>query len=137
MNLTVVRQWFYPHASLGLLKINDTYTCFTLEDAARAEGVKICGSTAIPPGKYAVVIDHSERFGKEMPHVLNVPMFEGIRIHAGNTDQDTSGCILVGLSRAGDKIFDSRKAYDMVFEKIRQALDQKEEVWLEVVNRQV
>ena len=73
------------------------YTCYTLEDPVRPKDApKVWGDTAIPAGKYPVAVRFSNRFQKELPGVQNVPGFEGILIHSGNTKADTHGCILLG-----------------------------------------
>jgi hypothetical protein len=73
-------------------------------------------------GSYEVVIDDSSRFKSLMPHILNVPNFEGIRIHSGNTDKDTEGCILLGTTWAGgDFIGNSRVAFANFFTQLRDA----------------
>lgn len=69
----------YTH---GKLSIDGEYFCETMEDQERT--TKVAGATAIPCGNYKVVVDMSTRFGRLMPHILNVPNFEGIRIHSGN-----------------------------------------------------
>ncbi|MBQ2589846.1 MAG: hypothetical protein II576_11395, partial [Prevotella sp.] len=79
------------------------YICDTLEPQWRdyAKGArKIKGKSAIPEGRYPVVITYSPKFKQWLPLLVNVPMFSGIRIHAGNDAvNDSQGCILVGENR--------------------------------------
>lgn len=121
-----------PVCTIGRLFVNDVNTCFTLEDVVRPDGVKVFGETAIPEGTYKVIVNYSNRFQKLMPLVLDVPGFEGIRIHPGNTAADTHGCILVGTNSTGTTITNSRKAYDPLFEQIKAAFDAGEEIWLTI-----
>lgn len=98
--------------TIGQLYIDGTYFCDTLEPAWRdigrgRPGRKVPGRTAIPEGRYAVAVSRSPRFGRWLPLVLNVPMFTGIRIHAGNTADDTRGCILPGLNTRVGRVTDS------------------------------
>ncbi len=122
----------------GQLWIDHKFICYTLEDCDREiDGVdvsewKIKHETAIPCGRYRVVKDYSNRFKKEMLHIINVPGFTGIRIHAGNTNKDTSGCILVGLRRGQDVVYDSRKALKKVEDIVFKALDSGEQVFIEI-----
>jgi Family of unknown function (DUF5675) len=121
MELRLRRFEFGTNYTIGKLYVDGIYYCFTLEDKVR-EGVKVDGQTAIPYGTYTVVIDHSNRFNRDLPHVLNVPGFEGIRIHTGNTDADTEGCILVGTTWAGkDFVGNSKFAFDPLFKKMKKA----------------
>ena len=118
MELKLQRFLFGKKDTIGKLYIDDVYFCYTLEDTVRGFGVKIPGETAIPAGTYEVVIDESTRFKRLMPHILNVPMFEGIRIHKGNTDVDTEGCILLGKTfdkTHEDFIGQSKIAFDGFF----------------------
>jgi hypothetical protein len=132
MKLEVRRDMCGAVCTIGRLFINGENTCFTLEDVVRPDGVKIYGETAIPAGTYKVVVNFSNRFQTLMPELLEVPNFEGIRIHPGNTDKDTHGCILVGSNHTGNSITDSRKAYAPVFAKIKAAFDAGEEIWLTI-----
>ena len=86
------------------------------------EQIKKQDETAIPYGFYEVTIDKSVRFGRFMPHVLNVPGFEGIRIHAGNTAVDTSGCILLGKLLQADGLANSRTAFEEFEKRLAEAL---------------
>lgn len=96
------------------------------------DGPKVYGETAIPAGTYNVVITPSQRFKRDLPMVENVPGFQGIRIHPGNTAEDTDGCILVGKAKGPDSVTDSRAAFNELFPKIKTALDAGETVTLEV-----
>ena len=113
------------------------YICDTLEPQWRdyAKGArKIKGKSAIPEGRYPIVITFSPTFKKWkwLPLLVNVPMFSGIRIHAGNTVKDTQGCILVGENREVGKVLNSRKYVKIVKEKIVEAKDKGEAVWIEI-----
>lgn len=105
--------------------------CWTLEDAVRSHKIK--GRTAIPAGRYKVAITYSNRFKTDLPLLLNVPAFEGIRIHSGNTAADTEGCVLVGMARQGDALIRSREAFAKVFSSLRVWLKQGD-VYLSVIN---
>jgi hypothetical protein len=106
-------------STIGELSVDGKFECYTLEDVERK--VKVKNETAIPKGKYKVVITPSNRFKRDLPLLLKVPGFEGIRIHSGNTNHDTEGCILVGQTRAADFINKSRKAFDKLFAKMQKA----------------
>lgn len=119
IELTLIRRWFSAKSTIGLLDYNGRQLCYTLEDCARERGRKIPGTTAIPPGEYPFIVDKSKRFGRRLPLIQAVPGFEGVRIHAGNTDADTAGCILVGLERGGpDEIRLSRLALEMLMARL-------------------
>ena len=120
MLIEVKRLEFKDTHTVGKLYINGVYECFTLEDAVR-NGTKVLGKTAIPIGTYKLIIDASTRFKQDMPHILDVPDFTGVRIHAGNTSADTDGCILLGTTWAGkDFIGNSKIAYKKFFDKLKQ-----------------
>ena len=118
--------------TIGRLLIGD-YSCDTLEDTVREGGVKIPHMTAIPAGRYEVVITQSPRFRCPMPLLLNVPGFSGVRIHWGNTAKDTDGCILVGENKAKGQVLNSRKAYRAVQGLLKEHL-KKEKVYVDIVN---
>ena len=113
----------------------DKYFCDTLEPTWRDYehgAYKVKGKSAIPEGRYAVVISYSPRFKQWLPILLGVPKFEGIRIHAGNTAKDTEGCILVGQNREVGKVLDSRKWLYELKQKIVEAKDKGEAVWITI-----
>ena len=118
--LTLLRTDREKDYTLGELYINDCFFCHTLEDTDRGlrqntplweiQATKVFGKTAIPAGEYTVRFTFSPRFQRMMLLVENVPGFEGIRIHAGNTAEDTNGCILLGDRQGqGGRIVNSRK----------------------------
>ena len=139
MQLALTRKTLGPVATIGDLAIDGQHECVTLEDCVRevagrpVSTWKIPGKTAIPVGRYRVVIDFSNRFQRLMPHVLDVPGFTGIRIHKGNTDRDTEGCILLGLIVASPSMIQqSTLAFNIFFTKLQAALDSGSEVWITI-----
>ena len=113
-------------------RLYTTPQCWTLEDAVR-DGPKVMGETAIPTGRYRVQITQSQRFEKMLPILLDVPGFTGVRIHAGNTATDTSGCILVGQDREADAIGHSRLALDVLLPLIADAQARGQDVWITIL----
>ena len=117
----------------------DKYFCDTLEPTWRdyANGAyKVKGRSAIPEGRYAVVISFSPKFKQWLPILLGGPEFnrkwQGIRIHAGNTAKDTEGCILVGKNKLVGQVVDSRIWLHRLKQKIVEAKDRGEAVWITV-----
>jgi hypothetical protein len=119
MQITIKRLYKTNTSTIGELFIDGIFECFTLEDVERP--VKIKNETAIPKGTYKVIINQSNRFKRLLPLLLNVPNFEGIRIHSGNSNHDTEGCILVGQTRNKNYIGQSRKAFNKLFKKMQAA----------------
>ena len=121
MLIEVKRFEFKDTHTVGKMYVDGIYECYTLEDVVR-NGSKVIGKTAIPTGEYKVIIDASVRFKQDMPHILDVPNFTGVRIHSGNTSAHTEGCILLGTTwSGGDFIGNSKLAYKKFFEKLKQA----------------
>jgi hypothetical protein len=133
VQLTLKRSPSLNGTTLGKLYVNGVYEAETLEDQVRADG-KVFGETAIPAGTYRVIINKSTRFNRMLPLILDVPGFLGIRIHPGNTDADTEGCILVGRYHVGASLEQSRVALELLQPKIAQALARHEDVFLTVEN---
>jgi hypothetical protein len=134
MNLTVQRSPSDSECTLGQLFVNGAFECYTLEDVVRPDGEKIFGQTAIPAGTYRVVVSFSNHFQRDLPLLVDVPNFEGVRIHPGNTAADTEGCLLVGEAEGRDAIAQSRVAFDQLWPKIRDAVSNGEEVTITYVN---
>jgi len=119
--------------TMGKLFVEGRFECLTLEDPVR-DGPKISDETAIPAGRYRVLVTLSQRFGRMLPLLVDVPGFTGVRIHPGNTSADTSGCILVGQSRAHDSIASSRLAMAELQPQIAGALARGDDVFITVAN---
>jgi len=94
---------------------------------------KIAGKTAIPEGCYPVVITRSPRFKKWLPLLVGVPQFSGIRIHGGNTANDTQGCILVGENTEKGRVNSSQYWLTRLIDRIVEARDKDEAVWITIV----
>jgi hypothetical protein len=129
MDLRVKRLEFSDDSTIGELSVDGQFECYTLEDKVRP--VKIKGKTAIPAGQYEVVINFSQRFQKLLPLLLNVPNFEGVRIHPGNIPANTEGCILVGDTKGVDFIGQSRVAFARLFEKMKTAAETRK-IFIEI-----
>lgn len=144
MKLQLIRTKLLPDRTLGTL-YGPGLVLRTLEDRVRDDPIpqtpeneaKVPGATAIPDGEYQVILDFSQRFQKELPHVLDVPGFEGIRIHPGNTPADTSGCILVGKYVGSDNtVRQSRVAFDELMVVLNEAYDRNEAITLTVTTEE-
>ena len=126
MMLEVARYEHNERCTVGRMSIDGEYECFTLEDVVRevtgqpVAAWKIPGETAIPAGVYPVVLTWWPKFKRFTPSVINVPGFSGIRIHSGNRDTDTEGCVLVGQTHPDhqDFIGSSRLALEGLMRKI-------------------
>lgn len=133
MKLELNRCWLTTSATIGKLLLDEVFECWTLEDRYRPPPEpKVPRETCIPVGDYEVVITHSPRFGVMMPLVLNVPGFEGVRIHPGNSHHDTEGCILVGRARDSERVVSSRAAYNALFGRLQNAVLKGERITLSV-----
>ena len=130
MRLILSREPTSHGATIGELRFvgQPERICYTLEDPVReAPGVPVAewkkwGITAIPAGEYEVWITYSNRFKRMLPLLLNVPGFSGIRIHSGNTAEDTTGCIIVGMERDGNTVLRSREAERLIKQVITEGL---------------
>ena len=116
---------------IGKMSVDGEYLCNTLEDPQRP--VKIAGRTGIPNGIYKVVLSNSFRFKKVLPEIQNVPGFVGVRIHAGNTAEDTEGCILVGFNTEKGRLTKSREALNSLMLLMQKAKANNEGTTLEIV----
>ena len=146
MKLTVVRTQFGTDATNGMLFIDGIFECYTLEDQYQA--VKVMHETCIPEGTYDIKFrtvggfheKYKKRYGNDhygMLHLQDVPNFTYILIHAGNTDEHTSGCLIVGETQQDLDISDdgfighSGKAYLKLYNKVAKQLLQGKDVAIE------
>jgi hypothetical protein len=113
----------------GVMLINGRFFCYVCEDVVRNK--KIAGVTAIPAGRYQVVITYSPRFRRNLPLLLKVPNFEGIRIHNGNNANHTEGCLLLGKTQTPDGVGQSRAAMAEFMPILSKALESGD-VWLSI-----
>lgn len=119
MKILVKRISHTQHSTIGEMYVDGVFECYTLEDVVRDQ--KIPGKTAIPAGTYKVIINKSNRFKRLLPLLIDVPNFEGVRIHTGNTHEDSSGCLLVGKGKTATTVTQSRDAFNKLFPKMQKA----------------
>jgi len=133
MKLQLKRIYFAPDYTIGKLSIDGVPFCDVLEDTNRDKNhdgdltdigeAKVFGQTCIPFGTYEVIITESQRFKRELPLLLNVPGFDGIRIHPGNTAVDTHGCLLVGVNDKKGRVSQSQATFAKLFLILQAATD--------------
>ena len=142
MRLRLERKYFKDTYTIGNLYVDGTFFSNTLEDKNRDvnkngkfdnDEVKIYGETCIPFGTYKIVVNMSPKFKRELPRLLNVPSFEGVLIHRGNTAKDTAGCILVGENRAIGKVLNSTSCEEKLVKMMKEAIARGEEITIEIV----
>ena len=140
MKLTLKRIALRPTYTIGKLYIDDVYFCDTIEDTVRDLNKngkfdngekKVHSKTAIPYGIYEIKWTYSPRFKKYTPQLMNVPSFEGIRIHAGNTSADTEGCLILGKNKQVGKVLNSRATINKFYPIIKGACS-NEKVTIEI-----
>ena len=139
MKIKVSRYSKNNESTLGAFFIDGVFQCHTLEDEQRT--VKVMSETRIPEGTYTIELakwgDHHVKYGKLFPTMhkgmlllKDVPGFQGILIHIGNTDEDTAGCLLVGMQANNNKQMDgalmsSTEAYKKIYPPIAAAIEAK------------
>ena len=149
MKLDVIRTQFGKDATNGLLYVNGVFECYTLEDQYQA--VKVMHETCIPEGEYKIIFrkvggfhsKYTKRYGNMhygMLWLQDVPGFEYILIHTGNTDEHTSGCLIVGDSQENNQLMKngfigkSVQAYKRIYAPIAEVLENGEEVTITYVD---
>jgi len=142
MEILLDREVRSKKSTIGKLYVDGKFQCFILEDQDRGlkstmpvdeiMAIKVKHQTCIPEGRYQVKRTFSNRFQKILPSLLNVPGFDGIRIHPGNTDADSSGCLLPGQGRSVDMVSNSRKAFQELDNLIAAAEQYGEKIYITV-----
>ena len=148
MELKLKRTDFTDTSTIGELSINGVFECFVLEDTDRglkqsmslpeSVATKVHGKTAIPYGTYKIVVTKSERFSKMkgkpvyLPLLLNVPNYEGVRIHTGNKPTETEGCLLPARKKGKNVVSESTLAFTQLNDKINLAIKAGEVVTIEI-----
>ena len=142
MELLLDRYIYTDKSTVGKLTVDGLFECFILEDVDRGltnkmsltdiVKHKVFGATAIPKGRYEVVITYSNRFKRMLPLLVNVPGYDGIRIHPGNTAVDTLGCLLTGTTRSTDFVGQSRMAFDRLMPKLEHAKSISEQIFITI-----
>lgn len=130
MELLVQRIAKKSDYTIGRLFVDGRYLCDTLEDKVREPGVKVPGETAIPAGRYRVIVNVSPKFGRELPRLLDVPGFDGILIHRGNSARDSAGCVLLGENKEKGRVVNSTPYEVRLTKLIKEAIQRGEEVWI-------
>lgn len=142
MKMLLKRRFLGDNYTIGTLFINGERFCDTLEDKNRdvnrngkfdGKEKKVQGETCIPFGTYKVTLNLSPRFKRPLPRLLDVPNFEGVLIHRGNTAKDTEGCILVGENKVKGKVINSTPYEVELVRRCADAIANKEEITIEIV----
>lgn len=143
MELQLKREIFTDESTIGTLTIDGKFECYILEDKDRGINntltleqimrVKVYGKTAIPYGRYEVDWTISARFKVMMPILLNVVGWSGIRIHKGNTEIDSLGCLLCGTRKLSNRITESTIATNKLYAKIESAKKQGQRIYITIV----
>jgi hypothetical protein len=143
MHFTMFREPSVNGTTLSKLFLGLDFVCDILEDEVREiKGTpvaewKLHGATAIPEGTYEVDVSYSQRFGPQTLTLMNVPGFLYIRIHGGNTNADTEGCLLPGVRLGEDKVTQSRVTLQKLKDLILPVIGRGEKVTIEIHNPSV
>jgi hypothetical protein len=131
MELLLERTIFTDDSTIGQLSImGGSWLCYILEDPVRDK--KIPGKTAIPYGRYRVIVSLSPKFKQIMLELVGVKGFTGIRIHTGNKATDTEGCLIPGLIKLTDEVRNSWLAYSILAQAVLAAVNKQEEIYITI-----
>lgn len=142
MRLRLERKYFKEDYTIGNLYVDGKFFSNTLEDKNRDLNkngrfdngeTKVYGQTCIPFGTYKIIVNMSPKFGRELPRLLDVPHFEGILIHRGNSPENTLGCILVGENKVKGQVINSTPYEERLVRMMKEALSRGEDITIEIV----
>jgi len=134
MKILTLRTVYKQLTTRGVMLLNGEFFGYTLEDYVRHDK-KVYGETAIPAGIYRVVVDYSPRFKRDMPRLIDVPHFQGIRIHGGNTHKNTLGCPLVAKNKSDEALLASKIWGSLESELTRRLKSSSDKThWIEIIN---
>lgn len=145
MKLRLKRIFKGEKYTIGKLYVNNIYFCDTLEDKVRdlTKEPKVYGQTAIPAGVYEIDMNTvspkfknrswAKKWGGIVPRLKNVPYFEGVLIHVGNSPDDSLGCVLVGDNQLIGKLVNSTIHFNRLMERLTKAKKNKETITIEII----
>ena len=156
MNIVIDRKYKKPNYTISNLTVDGVWLCNVIEDKdygwnqktplndISATKIKHKSQTAIPSGKYRLSIDVvSPTFSKKsyyqsvcngrVPRLINVPGFDGILIHTGNTEKDSAGCLIVGYNTSVGCVTESKRAFEILYKNLSLAKTRNEQIWIEVL----
>jgi hypothetical protein len=140
LELLLQRKIHNAASTEGNLLIDNNWFCHTIEDVVRAKpnewkpSLKVYGKTAIPYGRYQVLVTYSNRFKRDLTAVLNVPDFEGIRIHNGVNETSSAGCIIVSYKAEKGRLINDRKAMNDLCDKVQAATKTGKKCWITITD---
>lgn len=143
LHLTLIRKYRKETYTIGQLYENGAFLCNTIEDKDRGLNnnmsasailkIKKTNETAIPTGTYKLVVSESPKFKRELIEIVGVPGFVGVRVHRGNTAQDSAGCVIPGINSEKGKVTDSTKYEEILTKKVKTAIAKNEECYLTII----
>ena len=143
LHLTLIRKYRKETYTIGQLYENGAFLCNTIEDKDRGLNsnmsasailkIKKANETAIPTGTYKLVVSESPKFKRELIEIVGVPGFVGVRVHRGNTAQDSAGCVVPGINSEKGKVTDSTTYEELLTKKVKTAIAKNEECYLTII----
>ena len=140
LELLLKRKIHNENSTEGNMLVDNNWFCHTIEDKVRAKpnewksSLKVYAKTAIPYGRYRVLVTYSNRFKRQLTAVLDVPDFEGIRIHNGVSETSSAGCIIVSYKANKGSLVNDRKAMNDLCDMVQAATDAGKECWITITD---